>query len=289
MIINTCGSTKPLVTTLSKTGIQIIVPPNSEFNHLDIFGLPGGVSGKNSFNVNTCTHGYYISQSGSITKDLNNPSMYTTLISVTSGKTYTFSGVCGLVGNKRIHGYDSSGSWVKQLGYVNQNTLSLGDEFEASVVIPTTVSYVRLSCSEPDENLQFEIGSTKTSYEIYGILNLNIDSFSGTNKAKIPLNIYPRSLDTSGYEPNFLSIDSQGHVGITVYSELSYEYYELSDCNLPEIEARDRIYLDVADHPTVEYTYTIDGLISVVPDGILDVNESGIYDVTDYKFVSVSI
>ena len=94
--------TLQLHSTITASGTHIVIPPNSTWNHLDMFGIPSGVTGRNAFNIDSCTLGYYISAGGVASKDNSNPSMYTDLIPVDAGQVYTFSGICGLKGNKRI-------------------------------------------------------------------------------------------------------------------------------------------------------------------------------------------
>lgn len=279
-----------LHSTLTILGTHIIAPPNSTWNHLDIFGIPEGVTGKNAFNVDRCTLGYYISAAGVISKDTGNPSMYTELIPVDSGQVYTFSGICGIKGNKRIHGYDENGAWVKQINFINQNTIDIGSNMLLTITIPDTgIRYIRISCSQPDEDLQFELGSTKTSYEEFGLgCYLQIDSYLGIHKFNYYIDFDGHKLNDVGYSPNMLSIDSNGNVSITVFSDADYQVYALDSIVVPSLSARDRLYIVGIYHPGMQYTYTIDGLQAVVPDGTLTITEDGNYDVTSYQSVQVS-
>lgn len=283
--------TLQLHSTITASGTHIVIPTNSTWNHLDIFGIPEGVTGKNAFNVSACTLGYYISASGSVSRDNSNPSMYTDLIPVDAGQSYTFSGICGLKGNKRIHGYNENGTWVKQLDFINQNTIDIGSNMLLTVTIPATgIRYVRISCSQPDEDLQFELGNSKTSYEEFGSgCYLQIDSYLGVHKFNRYIDFDGHKLNATGYSPNMLSIDSTGNVSITVFSEVDYQVYDLDPILISNISARDRIYVLGVYHPPMQYTYTIDGLQAVVPDGTLEITEDGIYDVTSYQSVQVSV
>ena len=280
--------TLALESTLVASGTHIVVPPNSTWNHIDIYGISGGVTGKNLFNVSTCTPGYYINVSGVITTD-NNPSMYTELIPVTPNTVYTFSGVCGFKGNKRIHGYNDSGTWVKQITYINQNTVAVGTNMEISFTIPANVRNLRISCSSPDTNLQLEQSSSKTAYEKFGTISLEVDSFSGDVKSIIPIELNNYTLDNSGYSPNLISIDTSGNVSFTEYSENTYQVYELDPITIPSISTRDRIYVKASTPPPIQYTYTIEGTEAVIPEGSLTIFENGTYDISTYASVTVSV
>ena len=112
----------------------------------------------------TDTTGYFINAQGVISSDA--PSEYSALIPVTPGETYTVSGVCSSSsgGNKRFHGYNSSGVWVRQLAYV---TGVNNQPWSSTFTIPAGVTQVRLSFRTADGDVTFVNGSDpQYTYEI---------------------------------------------------------------------------------------------------------------------------
>lgn len=110
-------------------------------------------SGKNLYVPNSNNKGY-ISKSGVITVD--ETSTYTDLIPVNLGDVYSFE--CTTVSvngdtNRRIHGYNSSGTWVKQLtsGTTAANTVEYR---KISATIPADISYIRVSFRNQDMNVR---------------------------------------------------------------------------------------------------------------------------------------
>ena len=110
-------------------------------------------SGENLYIPNSNNKGY-ISKSGVITVD--ETSTYTDLIPVNLGDVYSFE--CTTVSvngdtNRRIHGYDSSGTWVKQLtsGTTAANTVEYR---KISATIPAGISYIRISFRNQDTNVR---------------------------------------------------------------------------------------------------------------------------------------
>ena len=117
-------------------------------------------TGKNLLNT-TWNNGYYISVDGTITAETN--SCYSDLIYLPNG-TYCFSAFSKGIGNKRIHGYDSSGNWVRQLNYASSTA---NNYFDVSFTITNDIKYIRISMAKLDNETQIEVGTTRTTYEIY--------------------------------------------------------------------------------------------------------------------------
>lgn len=126
------------------------------------------IRSKNMFDINNLVYGAYISASGQITA--NESFAYTGLIPV-KNKTYTISGdfkINSGAWNFRIHGYNSSGAWVRQVYVkeINSNITSFSFTND-----DTSVKYLRLSMTnETSANnlniLQLEEGSA-TTYSPY--------------------------------------------------------------------------------------------------------------------------
>ena len=121
--------------------------------------------GKNLLNPATNTENKTISADGTIAD--GSTGNYTALISVEEGASYTLSGISGYDGTiwrRRIHGYDSDGEWVQQIGFYETST-NKGSPYSKTVSIPNGITYVRISYCKYDTNVQFEKGSSATSYE----------------------------------------------------------------------------------------------------------------------------
>lgn len=132
--------------------------------------------GKNKFNPDTEIREYYLTSGGVPTYSPDDA--YTDLIPVTSGSKVTISGKLTLIGsngkqtNRRIHGYNSSGTWVSQVGV---KTITAADAKAATeplpwnitVTVPSGVSYLRVSHRQDEAEMMVEYGDSKTNYEPY--------------------------------------------------------------------------------------------------------------------------
>ena len=121
------------------------------------------VTGKNLLNRTTEENGY-ISASGVVTTDY--VSVHSALIKVGQG-SYVFSGKVtssSASGNKRIHGYDADGNWVRQLAY---QAVASGASYAIPFTVTSDITYIKTSYYRADTDCQVEVGSTATSYEPY--------------------------------------------------------------------------------------------------------------------------
>ena len=132
--------------------------------------------GKNKFNPNTEVLGYYLTAAGVPTSSPDDA--YTDLIPVTASSKVTISGKLTLIGsggkqtNRRIHGYDSNGQWVSQVGV---KTITAADAKAATsplpwnitITVPSGVSYLRVSHRQDEAEMQVEINASQTAYEPY--------------------------------------------------------------------------------------------------------------------------
>jgi hypothetical protein len=104
---------------------------------------------------------YYINASGQIVA--SNGFAYSNLIPVKQA-TYMLSGrnTENITSNKRVHGYDENGDWVKQITYVAVTRIS---DYSTSILIDdASIKYIRLSIYGSDADVQLELGSSITSY-----------------------------------------------------------------------------------------------------------------------------
>lgn len=83
----------------------------------------------------------------------------TDYIPVIVGKKYEFKAYHLTTVNNvtyRLHGYDSNGDWVMQLGYV---TASVAGKISIAVMIPANIASIRISISKHTENYRFGLKS----------------------------------------------------------------------------------------------------------------------------------
>lgn len=122
-------------------------------------------NGPNMLDTSEWEEDKYIGESGSIGSE--NGAHYSSNFSRVMSGTYTFNMHRSSTNNSRVrlHGYDKNHTWVLQLytDVINSGT----GWYSASVTIPSSVKYVRVSCRSTMTELQLELGSTATAYEPY--------------------------------------------------------------------------------------------------------------------------
>lgn len=140
------------------------------------------VCGKNLLNPDTFVKNNYISATGVSTPD--SASHYSAIIPVVDGKTYVFSGIGASsgAGNKRVHGYDSNGNWVQQLGVASN--IGVNVPYSVTVTIPNGITGVRVSTLKLDTKIQFELGSTATAYEPYSAQTASVENLLAVGNYK---------------------------------------------------------------------------------------------------------
>lgn len=137
-------------------------------------------TGKNLWDTQSVTSNYAINASGVITQ--LNGWCYTEIVKVLPGTTYTYS-FTSLASDgwmRRLHGYDKNGTWVQQLGYVNQ--ANVGTRALITFTVPDDVVGIRASLYSTEyKSSQLEFGSTATAYEAYQgqTVSVNISSVAG--------------------------------------------------------------------------------------------------------------
>lgn len=95
---------------------------------------------------------------------------YTALIPVSVGDHIYVSGYHNQTdnGNKRLHGYNASGTWVRQLNYAAVPAKStLPAYYATDAVVPSGIAYVRFSYRMQDTQVMIQINS-QDPYEPYG-------------------------------------------------------------------------------------------------------------------------
>ena len=159
---------------------QIVLKQKTNGEFLIEFTIPAGANGvriscdKNDYDV-MIIHGSadlvsdygwtdeaYIAADGTITSD--NLAHYSDLISVTSGKTYTFYGnnteSSNTNYNKRVHGY-LNGAWVQQIKTV---AVSGSSSYANTFEVPSGVDAIRVSALISDTDNALIEGSSELNY-----------------------------------------------------------------------------------------------------------------------------
>ena len=130
---------------------------------------PTTIVGKNHYNPALDTSPYYISSSGVITDSTTVTDGYSELIACTPGDNIYYYGTTSPTTttrntNKRLHGYDANGNWVRQISYTTVPSGSSSYTYRIATTIPSNVYYVRISHSTDETDVMVEFG-TETHYE----------------------------------------------------------------------------------------------------------------------------
>lgn len=151
---------------------------------------------KNLLNTETSTVNKAINESGEIVT--LSGSSYTELIDVSAGQyTYSYLPAGSGTWKNRIHGYDSNGNWVEQLGVSDIQTSRVVSK--TTITVPSTVSKVRISYQTSNTNIQFESGSTATDYAPYSNI-CPISGWTGCNATRTGKNLFNKNGTGEGYE-----------------------------------------------------------------------------------------
>lgn len=163
------GDSTPV--TLSGEDIIEVQDAHEESVHTFTVTLEPNVTvipGKNLINPETNIQGYYIGANGK--PSAQEGDWYTDLIPVNQGDHIYVSGYHNQDdnGNKRLHGYNASGTWVRQLNYAAVPAKStLPAYYATDAVVPAGIAYVRFSYRMLDTDVMLQIG-TQDPYEPYG-------------------------------------------------------------------------------------------------------------------------
>lgn len=139
------------------------------------------MGGKNLLNESARVTGWSINASGALVQ--RSAGSYTQLMKVNPGSKYVFSAKSGTSSSQTrlIHGYDSSGTWLQQVGYYT-GAVAVGSTYSKAVTIPNTVTHVRVSYESADNTGQFEAGEIATAFEAYSVsvIPISISTPPGT-------------------------------------------------------------------------------------------------------------
>ena len=229
------------------TGTTVAI--GGDFVWLDVIGSAPSIGPYNLYDPTDVTEGKYIGGNGSIGND--NVSHYTGLIPVEPGETYTVSGTASpsRVGNKRYHGYDATGKWVKQLAY--NGDVPVSTDFEQTMTIPSGVYYMRISVLMLDTNVQLEKSPSKTDYVAPGCIQAVITSGQTVSTLDVSLRGYTIS------DTDYLRISSNGTVTLRENYATVPQDHVLPSVIVPEFELEDTITFRASSTPQLSLLYYV--------------------------------
>lgn len=128
---------------------------------------------------------------------------YTSSMPVISGETYTVKTSYDISGDSavlRIHGYDSSDSWVQQIAF---HTFSNPEVYSVDITIPTGISAIRVS-GKKTINFDYVVRKDNLSQRIDAVNNEVVDYQNNISTYRVPTNLYNKdsALNRDGYKVN---------------------------------------------------------------------------------------
>ena len=183
--------------------------------------------GKNLLDTTVWAENKYIGPNGQTGSE--NGQHYTENYSAVLPGTYCLSMLRGTGGRIRLHGYDSSKSWIRQL---HEATVDSGNNYySTAITMPDGIAYVRLSTAVGITNQQLELGSTRTDYAPFTV---------GLTSVLLPLTQALRSLPSGVKDTLTLTyIKPSANVGNAIYHAVMVKkvgYVDLGE--LSNYEAR---------------------------------------------------
>ncbi len=140
-----------IITTLSEINsseFQIINAKEENILSMTITAEPiieSQIRTSNLLNVDEYTPGFYIGSNGQLANNAND--RVGDFIPVSPGDDIYYTGIIGPTNsssiNRRLHVYNSSKTWIKQLSFAG--SLKIGDNWSTHGVVPANGAYVRVS------------------------------------------------------------------------------------------------------------------------------------------------
>ena len=198
------ASGSPIVGTLELShteeyeGTAVALPAGATFDKLEIFGSTVNgepIRGYNLLDEGGNTTGYYINASGVVTSDTSY-SVYTELIPVTPGGTYTISGHSGRANNKRLHAYKQDGTWARQVMYFTSGTTPVGSDYSDTFTLGSDVYFLRFSYAGEDTDVQLTNTSAVLPYMEHGAIGVRIVNALGVEKDVIEMRLFDDVLES---------------------------------------------------------------------------------------------
>ena len=121
----------------------------------------------NLLDVSVYTPGFYIGANGSLSSNTNDH--VGDFIPVSPGDDIYYTGTIGSTNsssiNRRLHVYNSSKTWIKQISFAG--SLRVGQDWSTHGVVPSNGAYVRVSWGTTDTNVMITVGAPDKYYPYY--------------------------------------------------------------------------------------------------------------------------
>ena len=121
----------------------------------------------NLLDVSVYTPGFYIGSNGQLASNANDH--VGDFIPVSPGDDIYYTGTIGPTNsssiNRRLHVYNSSKTWIKQLSFAG--SLKIGDNWSTHGVVPSNGAYIRVSWGTTDTNVMITVGAPNKYYPYY--------------------------------------------------------------------------------------------------------------------------
>ena len=158
------------ISNLNINETHVINAKQENLVNLEIIELPhieSQIRTSNLLNVNeNITIGYYIGSNGTPATNAND--IMGDFIPVTPGQDIYYTGHIGQTNsssiNRRLHVYNSSKTWIKQMSFAG--SLHIGDDWSTHATVPSNGAYVRVSWGSNDTNVMISVGAP-IKYEPY--------------------------------------------------------------------------------------------------------------------------
>ena len=179
------------ISNLNTNETHVINAKQENLVNLEIIELPhieSQIRTSNLLNVNeNTTAGYYIGSNGVPATNAND--IMGDFIPVTPGQDIYYTGHIGPTNsssiNRRLHVYNSSKTWIKQMSFAG--SLHVDDDWSTHATVPSNGAYIRVSWGSNDTNVMISIGAP-TKYEPYYITPF--DAITSTSFLISPDDIY---------------------------------------------------------------------------------------------------
>ena len=121
----------------------------------------------NILDVNVFTPGFYIGGNGQLSSNAND--RVGDFIPVSPGDDIYYTGIIGPTNsssvNRRLHVYDASQRWIKQLNFAAN--LKVGQAWSTNGTVPSNGAYVRVSWGVEDYNVMLSVGAPDKYWPYY--------------------------------------------------------------------------------------------------------------------------
>lgn len=143
--------------------------------------ISGQIRTSNLLNVDNFTPGFYIGSNGTLSSNANDH--VGDFIPVSPGDDIYYTGIIGPTNsssiNRRLHVYDASQRWIKQLNFAG--SLRVGQAWSTNGTVPSNGAYVRVSWGVEDYNVMLSVGAPDKYWPYY------ITPFSSISSASFEL------------------------------------------------------------------------------------------------------